>query len=68
MPSPNLMAAALARRTQQRRPDLVLGNSIALYDPPVRVAEEFAMLDVMSGGRLVAGFPVGTSMTNYATA
>jgi alkanesulfonate monooxygenase SsuD/methylene tetrahydromethanopterin reductase-like flavin-dependent oxidoreductase (luciferase family) len=32
----------------------------------VRVAEEFAMLDCISGGRLVAGFPVGTSMdTNY---
>jgi alkanesulfonate monooxygenase SsuD/methylene tetrahydromethanopterin reductase-like flavin-dependent oxidoreductase (luciferase family) len=45
----------------------VLGSSIALYDPPIRVAEEFAMLDVISGGRLVAGFPVGTSMdTNYA--
>ena len=42
-------------------------NSIALYNPPIRVAEEFAMLDVISGGRLVAGFPVGTSMdTNYA--
>jgi len=44
----------------------VLGNSIALYNPPVRVAEEMAMLDVMSGGRLIAGFPVGTSMDiNY---
>ena len=45
---------------------VVLGNSIALYNPPVRVAEEFAMLDCISGGRLVAGFPVGTSMdTNF---
>jgi alkanesulfonate monooxygenase SsuD/methylene tetrahydromethanopterin reductase-like flavin-dependent oxidoreductase (luciferase family) len=66
MPSPNLMAAALTRRTS-RAALIVLGNSIALYNPPVRVAEEFAMLDVMSGGRLVAGFPVGSSMdTNYA--
>jgi alkanesulfonate monooxygenase SsuD/methylene tetrahydromethanopterin reductase-like flavin-dependent oxidoreductase (luciferase family) len=66
MPSPNLMAASLARRTS-RAALVVLGNSIALYNPPVRVAEEFAMLDVISGGRLVAGFPVGTSMdTNYA--
>jgi alkanesulfonate monooxygenase SsuD/methylene tetrahydromethanopterin reductase-like flavin-dependent oxidoreductase (luciferase family) len=65
MPSPNIMAAALSRRTS--RAALVdLGNSIALYNPPLRVAEEFAMLDVISGGRLVAGFPVGTSMdTNY---
>jgi alkanesulfonate monooxygenase SsuD/methylene tetrahydromethanopterin reductase-like flavin-dependent oxidoreductase (luciferase family) len=40
----------------------VLGNSLALYNPPTRVAEEFAMLDVISGGRLIAGFPVGTPM------
>lgn len=66
MPSPNIMAAALARRTS-RSALVVLGNSIALYNPPLRVAEEFAMLDVISGGRLLAGFPVGTSMdTNYA--
>jgi alkanesulfonate monooxygenase SsuD/methylene tetrahydromethanopterin reductase-like flavin-dependent oxidoreductase (luciferase family) len=59
MPSPNLMAAALARRTTQAKL-VVMGNSVALYNPPTRVAEEMAMLDVMSGGRLVAGFPVGT--------
>ena len=65
MPSPNIMAAALTRRSKNAA-IVVLGNSIALYNPPVRVAEEFAMLDVMCGGRLVAGFPVGTSMdTNY---
>ncbi len=61
MPSPNLMAAALARRALNSHL-CVLGNSIALYNPPIRVAEEFAMLDVLSGGRLIAGFPVGTSM------
>jgi alkanesulfonate monooxygenase SsuD/methylene tetrahydromethanopterin reductase-like flavin-dependent oxidoreductase (luciferase family) len=59
------MAAALARRTRDVAL-IVLGNSIALYNPPIRVAEEFAMLDCISGGRLVAGFPVGTSMdTNF---
>jgi alkanesulfonate monooxygenase SsuD/methylene tetrahydromethanopterin reductase-like flavin-dependent oxidoreductase (luciferase family) len=65
MPSPNLMAAALARRTSKAA-IAVIGNSIALYNPPIRVAEEFAMLDVISGGRLLAGFPVGTPMdTNF---
>jgi len=65
MPSPNIIAAGLARRTKDAAL-VVLGNSIALYNPPVRVAEEFAMLDCISGGRLVAGFPVGTSMdTNF---
>ncbi len=61
MPSPNLMAANLCRRTKDVA-IVVLGNSIALYNPPTRVAEEFAMLDCISGGRLVAGFPVGTPM------
>ena len=65
MPSPNLIAAGLARRTSKAA-ICVIGNSIALYNPPIRVAEEFAMLDVISGGRLVAGFPVGTPMdTNF---
>jgi len=65
MPSPNIIAAGLARRTS-RSAIAVIGNSIALYNPPIRVAEEFAMLDVISGGRLLAGFPVGTPMdTNF---
>jgi len=65
MPSPNLIAATLARRTS-RAAICVIGNSIALYNPPIRVAEEFAMLDCISGGRLVAGFPVGSPMdTNF---
>lgn len=61
MPSPNLMAAALARRTRDAAL-VVMGNSLALYNPPLRVAEEMAMLDCISGGRVVAGFPVGTPM------
>jgi len=66
MPSPNVMAMTLARRTQ-RVAIIVLGASLALYNPPTRVAEEFAMIDCVSGGRLVAGFPVGTPMdTCYA--
>ncbi|HVH04794.1 MAG TPA: LLM class flavin-dependent oxidoreductase [Myxococcota bacterium] len=66
MPSPNLIASALARRTRDTSL-CVMGNSLALYNPPLRVAEEFAMLDCISGGRLIAGFPVGTPMdTCYA--
>jgi hypothetical protein len=51
-----LIAATLSRRTS-RAALCVIGNSIAGYNPPIRVAEEFAMLDVISGGRLIAGFP-----------
>lgn len=66
MPSPNIMLACLARRTNNAALT-VIGNSLALYNPPIRVAEEMAMLDVISGGRFVAGFPVGSSMdTNFA--
>jgi alkanesulfonate monooxygenase SsuD/methylene tetrahydromethanopterin reductase-like flavin-dependent oxidoreductase (luciferase family) len=66
MPSPNLMAATLARRTRDVA-IIIMGNSIALYNPPIRVAEEIAMLDCLSGGRIVAGFPVGSSAdTNFA--
>jgi alkanesulfonate monooxygenase SsuD/methylene tetrahydromethanopterin reductase-like flavin-dependent oxidoreductase (luciferase family) len=48
MPSPNLMGAVLTRRTSKAAL-VVMGNSLALYNPPVRVAEEFAMLDVCAG-------------------
>ncbi len=52
MPSPNLIATSLARRTTDTA-ICVMGNSIALYNPPTRVAEEFAMIDCISGGRLL---------------
>ena len=61
MPSPNLIAAALARRTENAA-IVVLGNSIALYNPPIRVAEEMAWIDCLSEGRLIAGFVFGTPM------
>lgn len=58
MPSPNLMAAALARRTRHVKL-AILGNAIGLRDHPLRVAEEIAMLDVLSGGRVISGFVRG---------
>jgi alkanesulfonate monooxygenase SsuD/methylene tetrahydromethanopterin reductase-like flavin-dependent oxidoreductase (luciferase family) len=58
MPSPNLVAAALTQRT--RRITIgILGNLPALHGHPVRLAEEIAMLDVMSGGRIISGFVRG---------
>jgi alkanesulfonate monooxygenase SsuD/methylene tetrahydromethanopterin reductase-like flavin-dependent oxidoreductase (luciferase family) len=65
MPSPNLIAAALTQRT--RRAKLaVIGNALPMYNPPLRVAEEFAMLDVISGGRLIAGMVIGGGPEYYA--
>jgi len=60
-PSPNLLAAALAVTTQNAAIN-ICGNSLALYNPPTRVAEEMAMLDCLSGGRLIAGMVFGTPM------
>jgi alkanesulfonate monooxygenase SsuD/methylene tetrahydromethanopterin reductase-like flavin-dependent oxidoreductase (luciferase family) len=58
MPSPNIMAAALARRTRKAKV-MVLGNAIGLRDHPLRVAEEIAMLDHVTKGRVVSGFVRG---------
>lgn len=60
-PSPNLMAAVLAATTETAAIALC-GNSLALYNPPTRVAEELAMIDCLSGGRLIAGMVFGTPM------
>lgn len=58
MPSPNLIASALTQKTEKAK-IVVLANLLPLYMNPLRVAEEFAMLDNMSDGRLIAGFAVG---------
>jgi len=65
MPSPNLMASILARQTRNVK-IAVVGNALPLYDPPTRVAEEFAMIDNISGGRLIAGFVVGGGPEYYS--
>lgn len=65
MPSPNLVLASLARRTQNIRLG-VLGNAIALRDHPLRIAEEIAMLDNFTGGRIISGFVRGIGFEYYA--
>ena len=39
----------------------VLGRSLGKTREPLKIAEEYALLDCVSGGRLIAGFPVGLS-------
>ena len=65
MPSPNLVASILARQTKRCK-IAVVGNALPLYNPPTRVAEEFAMIDVISGGRLIAGMVVGGGPEYYS--
>ena len=57
-PAAPLVLAALARVTSKARL-LILGNPIANRHQPVRVAEEMALIDVLSHGRLEAGFVRG---------
>jgi alkanesulfonate monooxygenase SsuD/methylene tetrahydromethanopterin reductase-like flavin-dependent oxidoreductase (luciferase family) len=58
MPSPNLIASALSQKTKKIKIG-VLGNILPLRNHPVRVAEEYAMIDCLSNGRLIAGFVRG---------
>jgi alkanesulfonate monooxygenase SsuD/methylene tetrahydromethanopterin reductase-like flavin-dependent oxidoreductase (luciferase family) len=60
MPSCQLIASALAVLTERAK-ICVMGTPIGLTYPH-RLAEEYAMLDVMSGGRLECAFPLGTGM------
>ena len=66
MPAPNLIAAALARSTRQAK-IAILGRALPLVSNPVAVAEEFAMLDQMSGGRIITGFVRGIGTEYFAS-
>jgi alkanesulfonate monooxygenase SsuD/methylene tetrahydromethanopterin reductase-like flavin-dependent oxidoreductase (luciferase family) len=57
MNSPNLMAAAAAQRTKKLKL-LIYGDLLPLHEP-LRLAEELAMLDCLSNGRLISGFARG---------
>ena len=60
MPAPNLIASALIERTRGTKVRIaVLGWALPIVNNPVTIAEEFAMLDNMSDGRLIAGFVRG---------
>jgi alkanesulfonate monooxygenase SsuD/methylene tetrahydromethanopterin reductase-like flavin-dependent oxidoreductase (luciferase family) len=54
-----LTLAILARTTKRARL-LALGNPVANRSDPIRVAEEMAIIDVVSGGRLEAGLVKGS--------
>ncbi len=58
MPSPIVTASALARRTRRAK-IAILGSALPLREHPLMVAEEHAMIDVISGGRLISGFVRG---------
>jgi alkanesulfonate monooxygenase SsuD/methylene tetrahydromethanopterin reductase-like flavin-dependent oxidoreductase (luciferase family) len=57
MNSPNLLAASAAQRTKHLKL-LIYGNLLPIHEP-LRLAEELAMLDCLSNGRIISGFARG---------
>jgi alkanesulfonate monooxygenase SsuD/methylene tetrahydromethanopterin reductase-like flavin-dependent oxidoreductase (luciferase family) len=66
MPAPNLIAAVLARSTKRAK-IAILGRALPLVNNPLAIAEEFAMLDHLSGGRIITGFVRGIGSEYYAS-
>ena len=65
MPSPVVMAAALSRRTKTAK-IAILGNAFCLREHPLTLAEEHAMLDCITGGRLITGMVRGIGAEYYS--
>jgi alkanesulfonate monooxygenase SsuD/methylene tetrahydromethanopterin reductase-like flavin-dependent oxidoreductase (luciferase family) len=61
-----IVAGIMARETTKGR-IVILGNPIANRKDPIRVAEEMAMLDIFSRGRLEVGFVRGVPYEISAT-
>ena len=58
MPSPIVMASMLVQRTKRVR-ICILGSALPLRQHPLTLAEEHAMIDNISEGRLITGFVRG---------
>jgi alkanesulfonate monooxygenase SsuD/methylene tetrahydromethanopterin reductase-like flavin-dependent oxidoreductase (luciferase family) len=66
MPAPNLFAAALARRTHRAK-IAVLGRALPILANPLAIAEEYAILDNLTAGRLICGFVRGIGAEYHTT-
>ena len=66
MPSINVIGAILARSTKKGK-IVFLGNVLPIHDNPLRVAEEVAMIDIISDGRVVCGFVRGLGQESMST-
>jgi alkanesulfonate monooxygenase SsuD/methylene tetrahydromethanopterin reductase-like flavin-dependent oxidoreductase (luciferase family) len=64
MPAPNLIAASLIPQTRNAK--ICVWGTPPNLEYPNRLAEEYAMLDVLSGGRLEVAFPLGTGMEYWS--
>jgi alkanesulfonate monooxygenase SsuD/methylene tetrahydromethanopterin reductase-like flavin-dependent oxidoreductase (luciferase family) len=66
MPTPGVLAGALARSVKRAKV-AVLGRALPLLNNPLNVAEEFAILDNLLRGRLIAGFVRGIGAEYHST-
>jgi len=66
MPAPNLIASALIQRTKTAK-IAILGRALPLVNDPLFIAEEFAMLDNLSRGRIITGFVRGIGTEYHVT-
>lgn len=64
-PSPIVLGSNIAARTSDLRIGF-LGNVIPIREHPIRVAEEIAVLDTISGGRVIAGMARGIPKEHLA--
>ena len=58
MPIPGVLAGALARSVKHAK-IAILGRALPLQNNPLNIAEEYAMLDNLTRGRIIAGFVRG---------
>ena len=65
MPSPIVTASALARRTERVKLAIV-GSAFGIREHPLTLAEEHAMIDCISGGRLISGMVRGIGCEYYS--
>src|SRR5258705_13146939 len=66
MPAPNVIASALIQLTKKVKIAIV-GRALPLVSNPVNIAEEFAMLDNLSRGRIITGFVRGIGNEYHST-
>jgi len=62
--SANMTAGILARTTRNAKL-LILGNILPIQDNPVQMAEQVAMADLISGGRVLSGFVRGVGVESW---
>ena len=62
---PDEQRSQILARTTRRAKILLLGNILPIEENPVRLAEQIAMSDLISGGRVLSGFVRGVGVEQW---